>query len=89
MKSTIYAEDRYFTLSLPSRECGLKFRDGWEEMLGVLVTPFAGVWIEINMTDIQNAYQGVTPFAGVWIEIVVLTPVPMHVYRHSLRGSVD
>ena len=53
------------------------------------VTPFAGVWIEILPSGYTTLAQNVTPFAGVWIEIVVLTPVPMHVYRHSLRGSVD
>ena len=60
------------------------YEGDWE-----MVTPFAGVWIEILANGSQNKEKGVTPFAGVWIEIVVLTPVPMHVYRHSLRGSVD
>ena len=56
-------------VSLPSRECGLKslsidYKGHFE-----IVTPFAGVWIEI-----ANRYQvviehDVTPFAGVWIEI--------------------
>ena len=36
------------------------------------VTPFAGVWIEID-TNIEKMYDlFVTPFAGVWIEITVL-----------------
>ena len=33
------------------------------------VTPFAGVWIEINVLQVQPIFQRVTPFAGVWIEI--------------------
>ena len=54
-----------------------------------MVTPFAGVWIEILANGSQNKEKGVTPFAGVWIEI------PSRVMRdqvgkcHSLRGSVD
>ena len=34
------------------------------------VTPFAGVWIEIqNAIGNGNIAGNVTPFAGVWIEI--------------------
>ena len=34
-----------------------------------LVTPYAGVWIEISIKALA-AYTGiVTPYAGVWIEI--------------------
>ena len=37
----------------------------------IAVTPFAGVWIEIE--DIENMLKEalVTPFAGVWIEIQI------------------
>ena len=36
-----------------------------------LVTPYAGVWIEIpKHNDILTMYY-VTPYAGVWIEISV------------------
>ena len=54
-----------------------------------VVTPFAGVWIEIVKAILSAQDRGVTPFAGVWIEI------PSRVMRdqvgkcHSLRGSVD
>ena len=34
--------------SLPSRECGLKFFHVLCILPGTLVTPFAGVWIEID-----------------------------------------
>ena len=35
-----------------------------------LVTPFAGVWIEISTRSSDNVLYRVTPFAGVWIEIM-------------------
>ena len=34
--------------SLPSRECGLKLMNGCLPMKATVVTPFAGVWIEIK-----------------------------------------
>ena len=39
-------------------------------MPGKIVTPFAGVWIEIvpGARD-ELRKEAVTPFAGVWIEI--------------------
>ena len=33
------------------------------------VTPFAGVWIEISSKQNNTGRCEVTPFAGVWIEI--------------------
>ena len=55
--------------SLPSRECGLKYCRISGTFHPCTVTPFAGVWIEINFSipPLQGAF--VTPFAGVWIEI--------------------
>ena len=35
------------------------------------VTPFAGVWIEIDMGKNAYLFNTVTPFAGVWIEMRV------------------
>ena len=45
----------------------------WENdpKAGRYVTPFAGVWIEINVLSCFQAPSLVTPFAGVWIEIVL------------------
>ena len=34
-----------------------------------MVTPFAGVWIEISLTMSSVEEIDVTPFAGVWIEM--------------------
>ena len=55
--------------SLPSRECGLK--SFYTPLLSgdQIVTPFAGVWIEIELLRKPRPWFIVTPFAGVWIEI--------------------
>ena len=38
-----------------------------------IVTPFAGVWIEIiSKMAREKIEEYVTPFAGVWIEIILL-----------------
>ncbi len=34
-----------------------------------MVTPLAGVWIEIAPCAVLRQAAGVTPLAGVWIEI--------------------
>ena len=58
-------------------------------MYTLLVTPFAGVWIEICSFTDSFRHDIVTPFAGVWIEIKCdITPI-LTSCRHSLRGSVD
>ena len=64
-----YVNQKSATQSLPSRECGLKFLrpTTWNRVFGV--TPFAGVWIEIEARLIKKEANIVTPFAGVWIEI--------------------
>ena len=54
-----------------------------------MVTPFAGVWIEIIALGGILGNAVVTPFAGVWIEIVRCLVFLQSVRRHSLRGSVD
>ena len=67
----------------------MKFCKLDETLLPLLVTPFAGVWIEI--TDVEPLTQAlaVTPFAGVWIEIGCSIRTTTDGNRHSLRGSVD
>ena len=37
-----------------------------------MVTPFAGVWIEIVIFPVSCDTPVVTPFAGVWIEMYLL-----------------
>ena len=58
--------------SLPSRECGLKFLVISNPASPFCVTPFAGVWIEIDAYAENGSENMVTPFAGVWIEITAV-----------------
>ncbi len=37
-----------------------------------IVTPLAGVWIEIHISCLIVIVKPVTPLAGVWIEILAL-----------------
>ena len=34
-----------------------------------IVTPYAGVWIEIAIVKVRKKSDFVTPYAGVWIEM--------------------
>ena len=54
-----------------------------------VVTPFAGVWIEIKLQKENEKLTAVTPFAGVWIEIRICKVGISADGSHSLRGSVD
>ena len=56
-------------LSLPLRECGLKFINASVAACQSYVTPLAGVWIEIPHSMSYPAMVPVTPLAGVWIKI--------------------
>ena len=55
----------------------------------ILVTPFAGVWIEIQKLNTSIKNMTVTPFAGVWIEITLFPAVDLPQASHPLRGGVD
>ena len=37
-----------------------------------MVTPYAGVWIEIRYLTTIGLPINVTPYAGVWIEITIV-----------------
>ena len=51
------------------RECGLKFDLNKDIFNNHMVTPRAGVWIEIYGEILELTHNPVTPRAGVWIEI--------------------
>ena len=55
----------------------------------VIVTPFMGVWIEIEKSGRKQRKQKVTPFMGVWIEISKDKNTKMSATRHTLYGCVD
>ena len=56
--------------SLPLRECGLKYWMMPMHCNYLMVTPLAGVWIEINDPIKMHLLRMVTPLAGVWIEML-------------------
>ena len=58
------------------RECGLKFPIITQIVEAVLVTPCAGVWIEMACLRAKAPTRCVTPCAGVWIEMVCWGIVP-------------
>ena len=51
----------------------------------MVVTPFAGVWIEIFFALRFSAKSVVTPFAGVWIEILSPSGVRLPAVSLPLR----
>ena len=58
--------------SLPSRERGLKFHRLSQLLHELLVAPFAGAWIEIQLAiRADGSLIFVAPFAGAWIEIAL------------------
>ena len=48
----------------------MKYFMNYELTCGDIVTPYAGVWIEILTDTTLKSDAIVTPYAGVWIEIV-------------------
>ena len=76
-------------LSLPVRECGLKFKTVSADIKSKPVTPCAGVWIEINVFGGAFRKSSVTPCAGMWIEISASLALTVSIIGHSLCGSVD
>ena len=59
------------TLSLPSRERGLKLIVLLRLLMENAVAPFAGAWIEMVIAVKVTLFVCVAPFAGAWIEIFV------------------
>ena len=55
----------------------------------IIVTPLAGVWIEIARHADSTAVCIVTPLVGVWIEIHSHLSQPDQRRCHSPCGSVD
>ena len=73
-------------MSLPLRECGLKYHTQKYSHTAPPVTPFAGVWIEISHSGTSGIPIRVTPFAGVWIEIDFLPPEPIKIAVTPFAG---
>ncbi len=58
------------TVSLPSRERGLKCKVNDLKYRIILVAPLAGAWIEITAHIEVELNRSVAPLAGAWIEIM-------------------
>ena len=54
-----------------------------------MVTPLAGVWIEMLCKFNEEMEAKVTPLAGVWIEIASTASTILDALSHSPCGSVD
>ena len=54
-----------------------------------IVTPLAGVWIEMLQVSGFPRFVEVTPLAGVWIEILYRPMESTGLLCHSPCGSVD
>ena len=67
----------------------MKFNIDKDKIVGAYVTPLAGVWIEITITNAKIADATVTPLAGVWIEIITKEVFVVLCSSHSPCGSVD
>ena len=60
----------YASLSLPSRERGLKPWCGINSDCQTLVAPFTGAWIETALCELLGIDLTVAPFTGAWIETI-------------------
>ena len=58
------------SVSLPSRERGLKFIAPIRHWRAIAVAPLAGAWIEIIYVYDHASLTNVAPLAGAWIEIM-------------------
>ena len=54
LKLSIHKRNLWNNASLPSRECGLKFMKDDAKKEEPEVTPFAGVWIEIQNMKLEH-----------------------------------
>ena len=66
---TLAPGKHYETLSLPSRERGLKLSSALSSLVMAVVAPLAGAWIEIICRIQVRCAFVVAPLAGAWIEI--------------------
>ena len=79
LKFDISALDPAYITSHPLWVCGLKLKIAGIIAVAAPVTPFMGVWIEIQNRLSYRQMDLVTPFMGVWIEM-------QHVVSINLSG---
>ena len=77
------------TMSLPTRERGLKCQCRTVNSNSHPVAPHAGAWIEMVLHPVNLVHYTVAPHAGAWIEIINTHLNSTRKRRRSPRGSVD
>ena len=75
--------------SLPVRECGLKFQCRNSGKGKCIVTPRAGVWIEIFRVRVSSRFPRSLPVRECGLKLHFIKPQAMRLARHSPCGSVD
>ena len=76
----------FFLLSLPLRECGLKFLDV-QHLQGIYLSlPLRECGLKSSDRTIDDVCREVTPLAGVWIEILILSCIFLHLTVTPLAG---
>ena len=58
-------------------------------MVGMMVAPFMGAWIEMQKALPPTSSVTVAPFMGAWIEIVVVRDKHAQDFCRTLHGCVD
>ena len=76
-------------LSLPSRERGLKYQQGFQKRCYNASLPSRERGLKCFFGVCSTEQFEVAPFAGAWIEIHIAGKVLSRVSCRSLRGSVD
>ena len=71
----MFADDcrAWLPMSLPTWERGLKFKRTIIKQISVMVAPYMGAWIEIELRFGSCEVSMVAPYMGAWIEICSLT----------------
>ena len=88
LKSCRYCTGRLGTASLPLRECGLKFIWTVQNADGRVVTPLAGVWIEMRAIQIIAKLLASLPLRECGLKYGYYLNM-RHSDGHSPCGSVD
>ena len=76
-------------LSLPSRECGLKYCWCLRHLLLIVSLPSRECGLKLRKRPLCRLSPWVTPLAGVWIEMQIWDEKWLNTSGHSPRGSVD
>mgnify|MGYP001298305982 CR=1 FL=1 len=59
------------------------------EIVGVIVAPYMGAWIEMTKSKICSYSSTVAPYMGAWIEIFLVAAEIKTMTGRTLHGCVD